>query len=542
MLIVLLTTGLAWSGTGVPQLMNYQGRLTNSSGSPLDTTVSMIFTIYDDSTGGNAKWTETHPSVTVTDGLFNVLLGSVSTIIDDTVFNSDTRYLGIKVGSNAEISPRSRLVSAPYAFKALNADTAAVALSGPVGQGGWSDDGAVVRLTTGTDDVGIGTATPSEKLDVDGNIHASGTIASGNSITIDGTSDMITASGGSLDFDDENLSTDGDVEIGSDSPVSTSVKLNIKGTTDSLNPLIRLHHQTSMPSQLANPSFEIYSPTYDYTPFTILGGGIILQYSNSKSGSFDKKAGTEVNRISPDPGDVSFFNAGNVGFGTDAPESRIHIKGYNDDLTPLLKITHQAAAPAELLNPVFEIENEAYGYNPITINGAGAIQLATDGGELTTMIGPGTVSYFKNANVGFGTNAPEAKLHIYGETDDITPLIKITHHTVTPDQVLNNVFQIRNDSYGYSPFSINGGGAILLTNDGVETTTQISPGGDSFFSRGNVGFGTNAPQRQVHITDVMRLEPRHTPPSDAAPGDMYIDGSDGNRLKVFDGTDWQSCW
>jgi hypothetical protein len=63
-------------------------------------------------------------------------------------------------------------------------------------------------------DVGIGTTSPSEKLDVVGNIHATGTISSGNSITIDGVNDKITASSGTIDLDDENLVTTGKATIG----------------------------------------------------------------------------------------------------------------------------------------------------------------------------------------------------------------------------------------------------------------------------------------------------------------------------------------
>jgi hypothetical protein len=40
--------------------------------------------------------------------------------------------------------------------------------------GGWSDDGAVVRLTTITDNVGIGTAAPSQKLHVEGTVQMTG--------------------------------------------------------------------------------------------------------------------------------------------------------------------------------------------------------------------------------------------------------------------------------------------------------------------------------------------------------------------------------
>ena len=102
---------------GVPQLMNYQGRLTDAGGAPLDTTVSMVFTIYDDSTGGTAKWTETQPSVTVTGGTFNVLLGSINPI-SDTLFTNPELYLGIQIASNPEISPRTRLITTPYTFRA----------------------------------------------------------------------------------------------------------------------------------------------------------------------------------------------------------------------------------------------------------------------------------------------------------------------------------------------------------------------------------------------------------------------------------------
>ncbi len=72
----------------------------------------------------------------------------------------------------------------------------------------WSDGGGgTIFYNAGS--VGIGTATPIEALDVNGKIHASGTIASGNSITIDGVTDTITASGGTISFDDDDLITTG---------------------------------------------------------------------------------------------------------------------------------------------------------------------------------------------------------------------------------------------------------------------------------------------------------------------------------------------
>ena len=54
-LAALLVMFLAFAANAaVPQLINYQGHLTNSVGAPLDTTVALIFQIYADSNGGTS--------------------------------------------------------------------------------------------------------------------------------------------------------------------------------------------------------------------------------------------------------------------------------------------------------------------------------------------------------------------------------------------------------------------------------------------------------------------------------------------------------
>jgi hypothetical protein len=105
----------------VPQMINYQGRLTMPGTCALDTTISMTFGIYADSTTLTSLWSETQSSVTVEDGIFNILLGSVNSI-PNSVFNGGTRYLGIKVGGDSEMSPRTPLVSVGYAYTTENAD------------------------------------------------------------------------------------------------------------------------------------------------------------------------------------------------------------------------------------------------------------------------------------------------------------------------------------------------------------------------------------------------------------------------------------
>jgi len=124
LILMLIVTPIAINAA-IPMTMNYQGRLTDDQGQPETSTVSIIFTIYDSETGGNSKWTETHPSVSVVDGLFNVVLGNgiPAVPIEDTVFLSPDRWIEITV-SGEVISPRTKLTSSSYAYQAIRADTA----------------------------------------------------------------------------------------------------------------------------------------------------------------------------------------------------------------------------------------------------------------------------------------------------------------------------------------------------------------------------------------------------------------------------------
>ena len=107
-----------------PPMINYQGYLTDAGGAALDTTVSMEFAIYDDSTGGVLKWAEAHTSVMVEGGAFSVILGT-TVPIDDSVFNQPDRWLGITVGSDPELSPRTHLGSVGYAHRVSTVDGSA---------------------------------------------------------------------------------------------------------------------------------------------------------------------------------------------------------------------------------------------------------------------------------------------------------------------------------------------------------------------------------------------------------------------------------
>ena len=100
----------------IPQILSYQGKLNDRQGVSITGSKSIVFTIYDAASGGNALWSETQ-NVTIANGIMNVELGTVSSI-PVSVFDADTTYLGIKIGSDSEMVPRQRITSGAYSFKA----------------------------------------------------------------------------------------------------------------------------------------------------------------------------------------------------------------------------------------------------------------------------------------------------------------------------------------------------------------------------------------------------------------------------------------
>ena len=105
----------------ISQVLSYQGRLIDpSTGAPKnDGVYEMTFSIYNVLTGGTPLWTETK-SVTVGNGAFTSLLGDTTPLVQGN-FNGQELFLGIKVGDDAEATPRQRLAHTAYAMFAENA-------------------------------------------------------------------------------------------------------------------------------------------------------------------------------------------------------------------------------------------------------------------------------------------------------------------------------------------------------------------------------------------------------------------------------------
>lgn len=129
----------AHAATTLPTKMNFQGRLTNSAGNTVvNGTYNMRFRIWNASSGGVQQWTEDRlvsatQGVTVTNGQFNVQLGSI-TSLPASIFTSNSLYFEIELPTPATatssspswtegaMTPRNQLATSAYAYNAETLD------------------------------------------------------------------------------------------------------------------------------------------------------------------------------------------------------------------------------------------------------------------------------------------------------------------------------------------------------------------------------------------------------------------------------------
>ena len=108
------------SAQSVPRMLHYDGRLLDDD-VPAEGSFEVTFAMYPGAEGGDPLWSEVH-EVTVDDGLFSVLLGSVNPFPPTIPVDHDALYLSMRVDDNPEMSPRLVLASTTFALRAGLAD------------------------------------------------------------------------------------------------------------------------------------------------------------------------------------------------------------------------------------------------------------------------------------------------------------------------------------------------------------------------------------------------------------------------------------
>jgi len=258
LLLFLLAFGLpatlGHAGTyNPPQLMSYQGYVTDANGNPLGSTntgpknYNMVFRIWDIQTGGTTNGADNlyaeQQTVTVNNGYFSVLLGQGSQYANEPHTNQlsglftgatgTSRFVEITVlgigagGGNITIAPRLQLLTSPYAFlsanavNSLNANSAASLVNA-------NNTKEVTVAPNGN--IGIGTSNPAYPLDVAGIGQFSPGLQIGQGIATGlygdgGNIALRTYNNGAIYFQDANgnstdmyIGNNGNVGIGTTSP------------------------------------------------------------------------------------------------------------------------------------------------------------------------------------------------------------------------------------------------------------------------------------------------------------------------------------
>jgi YVTN family beta-propeller protein len=118
------TAAAATTASALPRLVRFGGVVKDLNGNPLNGVVGITFALYGEQTGGAPLWLETQNVTADGNGHYTALLGSTKPDgLPTELFTSEqARWVGVQVSGQAE-QPRVLLVSAPYAFKAGDAET-----------------------------------------------------------------------------------------------------------------------------------------------------------------------------------------------------------------------------------------------------------------------------------------------------------------------------------------------------------------------------------------------------------------------------------
>ena len=188
---LLVITMAVSASAEIPPLITVQGRMTDSTSAPIpDGIYDVVVYIATDSLAGDLIWGEKQ-TASLTGGLFTLQLGSESVLPDSIFTNHRDLFVFFEVdGFPGVTEPRVRLTSGAFAFHALVADTARYVTG--IAANGWVDEGTVVHLSDSTDQVVIGSSTPSGRLYVRGTgspiIRANNTSPSGTATAVYATS------------------------------------------------------------------------------------------------------------------------------------------------------------------------------------------------------------------------------------------------------------------------------------------------------------------------------------------------------------------
>jgi len=463
----------AFAVAGINKQLPYQAVLKTSAGvNVADGDLDMLFKIYSVSTGGSPLWTGTHTAangnaVTVTDGVFSVLLGSGTGNAMTVDFTDDTLYLGVTIGADPEMTPRKRIGASGYAF---NADT----LDG-------IDSLSFLR---------------SDAVDTM-SVSSTSTLLT---LTQSGTGDILNIFDGATEV--FTILDGGNVGIGTSSPSSRLHALVDDANTASIVNLLTLDHTVTATSSAG------------------IGTGVLFRAENDNGGIVDlgqiTASLTDVTSGSED-GILTFFTAGPNGA---ALSERMRIDSSGNVVFPSgTNIgVHTTSAPTAFIHLMGDHATQPSIFFDFSTNGfrdiayRGRLQIGTwDGATWTER-----AQFDSNGQLGIGDTTPDAKLDLVdtststtaAATEGLEFTITDTGVVTTGTDALTGLdFNVtRTGATGGTMNTIGIDLDVVGDLGGTSTVTGLDvnvSGADTnyaaIFQGGNVGIGTATPNADLHI-------------------------------------------
>jgi hypothetical protein len=472
-----------------PAVIDYQGFLRNAQGYPLNGPQDFVFILYGSLAGPDSVWSETHSAVNVDQGVFSVQLGGPKPF-SPSIFQRPALFLEIRVGAQI-MSPRTQLVSVPYALftqvaqQAARADTAAFAtraayadsagkMAGGADDAHWAGHGNDI-YNTNTGNVGIGTDNPQIKIDVengDVGVHKAGMAAlfaadqyGGNLWSNNGYDRSHPGDGWYRTM----TWKDGNVGVGTTNPgerLDVGGNIKASGALYAASGMAGFYDGTNLVLKGSNHNYgglgrvmvdmgQYLEVNYarDFPNGLVLNGPLLVHNGLTNNGTLDQMTGRILNVGTPvSPNDAAtkeyvdshvgggtgywgangssiYYNNGNVGVGTSAPESRFTVQCQQ--LTHRgLRITDGTNNSNIVIQP---LPGENSGFQAINFNGyydGTEVRLnpaknrwrisadqrgASDVFSVDTQSQTGGTTLLAgltNGNVGIGTTTPDARLHV----------------------------------------------------------------------------------------------------------------------------------
>jgi hypothetical protein len=508
--------------------INYQGKLTNKQGAPVeDGGKCMKFRLMDAETGGNEVWSEDWTTSTemviTTKGLFSVMLGKHNSLSNVNFFQP--LYLEVQYdpgcdGTYEEIfSPRKPLgaVSASFeAKKLLGYDWASPGIIGATNpneayftkltvfatstlstttiSGLFAVNNNLLYVDPATGKIGIGTSTPAYTLDISGNLRTTNYVRSETGFCIG--DNCITSWGSAVNYwtlngnylYPNNLSWN--VGIGTSTPAE---KLTVEGNILATGNLIVPQITTLAGNLTLNPAGSVL-----ISKSTSISGDLSVSGTATTSQLFVTSTSTLGTVISGVwQGSVIQTNFGGTGLSTIGSSNQI--LGVKSDGTAL---EYKNISSLLLAGSGISISGGAIA----TISNTGVLSINSATGTLTLQGTPNQINVSTNSGV-ITLSLPQDIA-----TTSLPTFSNLTLSSLTP-------------------------GSVLFAN----SSGLISQDNANFYwdnTNKRLGIGTSSPAYTLDIAGPLRLQPTATPT--AANGVIYYDSS-LNKFRCYENGTWKDC-